>query len=192
MASAQVPRTNEMGEPTQHDPVLLILAAFSRHDDALEWGWRTASSQWGAVALSSDAFEFAATDYYSATMGCGLRKQFFAFGRLVHPGCLVDAKLQTNAWEVEYAERSQHPEPRPLNLDPGYLTLGKLVLASTKDYAHRIYLEKGIFAEITLNYRHHRWQPHEFTFPDYRRADYHAFFSRCRDYLKQAARRPHD
>jgi hypothetical protein len=179
-----------MGKPTQHDPVLLVLAAFSRYDDAIEWGWRTASSQWGPIALSSEPFKFDATDYYSATMGTDLRKQFFAFERLSHPGSVVDAKLQANAWESEFEELSRHPEPRPLNLDPGYLTLGKLVLASTKDYAHRIYLGKGIFAEITLNYRNHRWQPHEFTFPDYRRADYHAFFSQCRDYLKRISRAP--
>jgi hypothetical protein len=177
-----------MGQPTQHDPVLLILAAFSRHDAALEWGWRIASGQWGPIALSSEPFEFTATDYYSATMGAGLRKQFFAFERLSHPGSLVDMKLQTNAWEAEFVEMGQHPEPRPLNLDPGYLTLSKLVLASTKDYAHRIYLGKGIYAEITLQYRHHQWQPHEFTFPDYRRADYHDFFTRCRDYLKHQSR----
>ena len=60
----------------------------------------------------------------------------------------------------------------------------KLVLASTKDHAHRIYLRDGMFAEITLFYRHGRWEDHEFTFPDYRRADYHAFFSECRRRLK--------
>jgi hypothetical protein len=71
-----------------------------------------------------------------------------------------------------------------LNLDPGYITQAKLVLASTKDHAHRIYLADGIFAEVTLSYKHRRWQPHEWTFPDYRRDDYQAFFTQCRDYLR--------
>ena len=75
--------------------------------------------------------------------------------------------------------------PRPLNLDPGYLTPAKLVLASTKDFAHRIYLSQGIFAEITLQYQHQRWKHHEYTFPDYRRADYQRFFSACRELLKK-------
>jgi hypothetical protein len=64
------------------------------------------------------------------------------------------------------------------------VTAAKLVLASTKDFAHRIYLRDGIFAEITLFFRHGRWEHHEWTFPDYRRADYHEFFSRAREYLK--------
>ena len=79
-------------------------------------------------------------------------------------------------------------EPRPLNLDPGYLTLGKLVLASTKDFAHRIYLSRGIYAEVTLYYRHGRWEHHQFTFADYRREDYQHFFSQCRDVLHRRLR----
>jgi hypothetical protein len=75
-------------------------------------------------------------------------------------------------------------EPRPLNLDPGYLTPAKLVLASTKDHAHRIYLSRGIYAEVTLFYKDRHWQPREWTFPDYRRADYQEFFSQCRAYLR--------
>jgi hypothetical protein len=76
-------------------------------------------------------------------------------------------------------------EPRPLNLDPGYLTLGKLLLASTKDFAHRIYLGRGIYAEVTLQYKHGAWRHHEYTFADYRRADYQRFFSQCREWVKK-------
>lgn len=77
----------------------------------------------------------------------------------------------------------RHAESRPLNLDPGYLTPAKLVLASTKDHAHRIYLRDGIFAEVTLVYRKGKWQPLEWTYPDYRRDDYQQFFTRCRERL---------
>jgi hypothetical protein len=77
----------------------------------------------------------------------------------------------------------QHSEPRPLNLDPGYITPAKLLLASTKDHAHRIYLAEGIYAEITLMFRQRRWQPTEWTYPDYRRDDYQEFFSQCREWL---------
>ena len=86
----------------------------------------------------------------------------------------------------EYARAAGHAEPRPLNLDPGYLTLAKLVLASTKDFAHRIYLRDGIYAEVTLYYQHHRWEHHQYTFADYRRDDYQQFFSQCRDFLRTA------
>ena len=100
----------------------------------------------------SDAFDFTETDYYTATMGTGLKKQFVAFERLIDPAALADIKRQTNAWEAEYAALGRHAEPRPLNLDPGYITPAKLVLASTKDHAHRLYLRDGIYAEVTLAY----------------------------------------
>jgi hypothetical protein len=96
--------------------------------------------------------------------------------------------LATNSWEAEYAGLQLHAEPRPLNLDPGYLTLAKLVLASTKDHAHRIYLADGIFAEVTLAFRRGAWQPHDWTYPDYCRADFHAFFMQCREQLKSIGR----
>jgi hypothetical protein len=160
-----------------------LLAAFSRHEEALRWGRERAVEAWGGVALASPEFHFQETNYYEPTMGPDLRKVFWAFAQPIDPGCLVELKLQANAWEAQYAALGRHAEPRPLNLDPGYLTLGKLVLASTKDFAHRIYLGQGIFAEITLFYRHRRWEHHEWTFADYRRDDYQQFFSQCRNYL---------
>jgi hypothetical protein len=170
-----------MGQPSHHCPALLLLAAFSRHEAALEWARQRAIEAWGPIALESPRFDFVETHYYDATMGAGLKKVFYAFQRPFAPAELVDIKLTTNRWEEEYAAAGGHAEPRPLNLDPGYLTLGKLVLASTKDFAHRIYLSRGIFAEVTLQYRHHQWRHHEYTFADYRRADYQEFFTRCRE-----------
>jgi hypothetical protein len=96
--------------------------------------------------------------------------------------------LQANAWEEEYRASAEHSESRPLNIDPGYLTEAKLVLASTKDRDHRIYLSQGIFAEVTLHFARGGWQARPWTYPDYQRADYHAFFTTCRDYLRQRYR----
>ena len=172
-----------MGAIHDPTPVLLIVAASSRHDAALQWAREQIEAAFGPVALASDAFAFTETDYYAATMGGDLKKQFLACERLVDPGRLAEIKRQTNAWEAEYAARGEHAEPRPLNLDPGYITPAKLVLASTKDHAHRMYLGGGIYAEVTLAFRDKQWQPMEWTYPDYRRDDYQAFFTRCREYL---------
>lgn len=177
-----------MGQVSPPSPALLLLAAFCRHEPGLRWARDRAIEAWGAVALESPTFDFCETRYYEPTMGPGLKKVFFAFERLVDPAQLVDLKLQTNTWEGEYAGSGRHLEPRPLNLDPGYLALGKLVLASTKDFCHRIYLDRGIYAEVTLHYRHHRWEHHPWTFADYRREDYQRFFSRCREYLHDRLR----
>jgi len=179
-----------MGDTQSPLLVLPIMAAFSRHPDALAWGRERAIARFGPIALESEPFEFIETAYYEPTMGPNLRKQFWAFERLCDPAELSTWKTETNDWEAECTSLCRHAESRPLNLDPGYITAAKLVLASTKDHAHRIYLSGGIYAEITLFYRHRRWEAHEWTFPDYRRADYQEFFSRCRKHLQnQIARR---
>jgi hypothetical protein len=172
-----------MGQTYEPAPVLFIVAATSRYEDALNWAGTRCESQFGPPLQTSERFDFTETDYYTATMGPALKKQFLAFERLIDPAKLPVIKCQTNEWEAIYAAMRVHPEPRPLNLDPGYITPAKLVLASTKDHAHRIYLGDGIYAEITLMYRQRIWQPMEWTYPDYRRDDYHQFFTRCRDWL---------
>jgi hypothetical protein len=177
-----------MGEPHAPSAVSLLVAASSRYEEALAWGLREAEREFGAVAAVSDAFDFTETNYYAAEMGDALKKQFWAFAAPIDPGRLAAIKLTTNLWEAEYAGLQMHPEPRPLNLDPGYITLAKLVLASTKDHAHRIYLADGIYAEVTLAFRGGAWQPLDWTYPDYRRADFQAFFTKCRDLLRAAQR----
>lgn len=177
-----------MGDLHTHPDVLLVVALFSRHDEAFAWASETLSAAHGPVALASDRFDFAETNYYEATMGPRLRKQFWAFARPFEPAALVEAKLATNRWEAEYAALGRHNEPRPLNLDPGYITPAKLVLASTKDHAHRVYLDRGIYAEVTLHYQHGAWRAADWTFPDYRRPEYHAFFVACREYLRRRQR----
>jgi hypothetical protein len=165
-----------------------VLAAFSRREAALAWAFQEAAQRWGPVALQSEPFAFEDTSYYEASMGRDLRKQFVAFERLIDPADLANCKHQTNDWEAAYAAAGAWPETRPLNLDPGYLTEAKLVLASTKDRDHRLYLERGVFAEVTLHHRRGRgWQANAWTYPDYRRREYHEFFSRCRQYLRARA-----
>lgn len=174
-----------MGQPTPASPVALIVAVITRHAAALDWARRQTTAHWGPIALESPTFEFRETNYYTAEMGPELNKTFWAFDTLADSGELAEWKLLTNAWEAEFAALGQHDEPRPLNLDPGYITPAKLVLASTKDFSHRIYLRRGIFAEITLMWRRGSWQHHDFTFPDYRRSDYQAYFTSVREWLRR-------
>ena len=173
-----------MGDIHQHAPVLLITSAFSRYPEALDWAKAASELLWGPVGLVSDLFDFVETTYYEPTMGPHLKKVFFAYERLISPEELPAVKRQANAWEAEYAALGRHAEPRPLNLDPGYLTLGKVILASTKDHSHRLYLTDGIYGEVTLKYRDRAWLQTDWTFPDYRRPDYHQYFEACRNYLR--------
>lgn len=174
-----------MGQIASHRSVLLITAAFSRHSEALQWAKDKLETEWGPIALESALFDHAETHYYDASMGADLKKTFWAFEHLVDPGLLPQLKIRANQWEEEYRLVSAHPESRPLNLDPGYLTEAKLILASTKDRDHRIYLRDGVYAEGTLYFHQGIWKTRPWTYPDYQRADYHEFFSHCREYLRR-------
>jgi Domain of unknown function (DUF4416) len=173
-----------MAAPRPVVPALLVVAAFSRHDDALNWGRERLEHAYGPVGLASDAFAFHHTSYYSGEMGVNLRKQLLAFERLIAPDTLPDIKRHTNALESELAATRAYPEERPLNLDPGYLVLGKFLLATTKDQQHRIYLRDGIFAEVTLRYQAGSWEPWPWTYADYREPFVQEFLLRARDYYR--------
>ncbi len=118
-------------------------------------------------------------------MGADLRKVLWAFEQLIDPASLVDRKLPDQPVGAGIcASCMPGPSRGRLNLDPGYLTEAKLILASTKDRDHRIYLERGIFAENTLYFHAGSWQKRPWTYPDYQRADYHQFLMRCRQYYR--------
>lgn len=177
-----------MASPSLPKPVLLLCAVISRYDEANAWARHALEHRFGPIALRSEPFDHRETTYYTSTMGPDLKKWFLAFSRSADSAGLPDWKLSTNALEADYAVLARHPEPRPLNLDPGYLTEAKLVLATTKDRDHRIYLRDGIYAEVTLRYQAGEWKSQPWTYPDYQRADYHAFFMRCREFLRSAER----
>lgn len=160
----------------------------SRYPDALRWSIDQLVQSHGPVALESPVFDFVETQYYQQTMGEDLKKQFVAFENLVSPEAIVEAKIHSNELEIHYADRHDHPQPRPVNLDPGYISEAKLVLATTKDRDHRLYLTDGIFAEVTLHYRSKNWCGSRWTYPDYQRTDFQEFFTQCRLYLRDQIR----
>ena len=175
-----------MGEIRRQRPVLLIAAVSSRHESAIDsWTREIASQSWGNIALESEMFDFEETRFYAASMGENLKKKIFAFADLIDPAQIADTKILSNQWEIDFAHENQLPEKRPLNIDPGYVTEAKLVLATTKDRDHRIYLRDGIFAEVTLHFTQGSWQTFRWTYPDYQRRDYHQFLANCRDYLRR-------
>jgi hypothetical protein len=174
-----------MADARLPDSVVLIVAAFSRHEAALAWGRANLERVFGPVALVSPRFEFNQTRYYEPTMGPGLRKEFLVFARLVAADCLAEVKRLTNDLETELAGTQTYPEARPLNLDPGILTLGKFLLATTKDQAHRIYLRAGIYAEVTLRFQAGQFEPWPWTYADYREPALLAFLKEVRDWYRQ-------
>ena len=181
-----------MGSIRFPKPVLLFMAFFSSVESAFGWVRKRAEVQWGALALESEPFPFETfTDYYEPTMGKTLPKRLWAFETLISPDTLTKIKCLTNDWESEFKMFADGSVERPLNIDPGYVDLGKLILASTKDHAHRIYLSDGIFAETTLIYTQKQWKTLPWSYSDYQSAGYQEFLTRCREYLKQKRESAH-
>jgi hypothetical protein len=141
----------------------------------------------GAIVLRSQPLPFTQTTYYTGEMGPELTRRFIAFAPLIPMGELATIKHTTNTLETAWAMPSGQ---RRVNLDPGYLDLAKVVLATTKDHAHRVYIGAGLFAEVTLRYRQKIFQPWEWTYPDYRLPVTHHFFCQLRDLYKAQLRQP--
>lgn len=175
-----------MAQARPQHPALRFAAVFGQDVAALDWACTRAAGEWGAVVQQSADIEFDMTRYYTASMGEGLKKRLVAFETLIDPVLLVESKTRSNEWEAEYQAIYSGPVQRAINIDPGYLTEAKVVLATMKDRDHRLYLGKGVFAEVTLIYQlPGQWISSRWTYPDYCRADYHEFFFACRDYLRR-------
>jgi hypothetical protein len=166
------------------DPSLLVVACFSRHYHCLDWARDRLQTIYGPISLISKDFDFQHTTYYEKTMGPGLHKRFLAFEQLAPTDCLADVKNLTISLEKELADQHLVPETRPLNLDPGLLQLGKFLLATTKDQAHRIYLRDGIYAEVTLRFHDGSFEPWPWTYSDYREPAYHEFLQQARIFFR--------
>jgi len=144
-------------------PVKLICAVMFSPAADLNKAIADLENHFGKIDHNSPVYEFNFTEYYNDEMGEGLRKQFLSFERLVMPDQLSDIKNFTNNIEIQYSVNSK----RTVNLDPGYLEESKLILASTKNYSHRIYLKDGIWAELTLSYAGGKFVTLPWTYPDY-------------------------
>ncbi|MFA6055053.1 MAG: DUF4416 family protein [Thermodesulfovibrionales bacterium] len=137
----------------------------------------------GEILLISPAVPWDHSSHYRYELGPPINRRFIFFRNIFDTGTLADIKLKTN--EIEDALSLDGK--RRINLDPGYITLAKVVLASTKNYSHRICLGKGIYAEITLIYRHNTktFTPHMFTYTDYQDKENIDLFLKVRNELKK-------
>lgn len=165
----------------------LIVAVTVNTEELFEENHRVLQSHFGPIDLESTIYPFTFTDYYKAEMGKELYKQIFSFMRLFEKSELATTKVRTNEIEKQFAVRVAEEEHRRMNLDPGYVTDSKLVLASTKNFSHRIYIGGGIFAEVTLRYlRKSGFEPLEWTYPDYRTDLVRNFLEKVRQrYMEQ-------
>ncbi len=137
----------------------------------------------GKIVLTSAFFPFIESNYYDTEMGKNIIRVFAGFESLIDPSDIPDIKIRTNEIEERVFSSSGS---RDVNIDPGYLTNSKVVLVTTKNIQHRIYLKKGIYGEVTLRYRKGSYIPWEWTYPDYRKPESISFFNRLKEIYKKA------
>ncbi len=174
-----------MAAPKPFAPVKLVCGVISSAPAAAIEAEGKLSALYGAVDLRSPALAFDKTDYYEAEMGAGLERRFLSFAELIRPESLPGIKLRTNALEEEIS-RGAGSALRLVNLDPGYVTAAALIMATTKDFAHRVPLEEGIYAHLEFLFSRTGIKVLDWTYPDLRGEGYREFFRRVRErYLEQ-------
>ena len=176
-----------MGAVHAFNPVKLFIGVLVSNPKLLKEVESRLSGAYGPIDHRSDVLPFDFTDYYEKEMGDLIDRVFFSFERLIEADQLPEIKRQTNRLEAEMAPLLQTVK-RPLNLDPGYLEHAKVVLASTKNFYHRIYLGGGIFAEVTMHFRNNTYQFFPWTYPDYQSKDYQEFFLKTRQIYRSQLR----
>ena len=141
----------------------------------------------GPIALQSPTLPWQHTAYYEREMGTGLLRRFVAFSANVDPGILPGLKQDTVRWEEQWSAPGSSKLQRRINLDPGYVTEAKVVVATTKDFPHRIYIGGGIYAEAALHYvrEHQSFTALPHTYPDFLIPDVLRFFNAVRELLRK-------
>ncbi|HUI90909.1 MAG TPA: DUF4416 family protein [Chitinivibrionales bacterium] len=171
-----------MGIATVPPPVKLFIAEmFDASVDHREVQ-SVLAQKFGGIDATLGPITFNFTEYYKDEMGDDLKKMYLTFEPLIQRDALAAIKIFTNDIERRYRSNGG----RRLNLDPGYLAPDKLVLASTKDFYHRVYLSQGIFAEVTLHYRKGSYRYFSWTYPDYKEPSFLEFLEGARaGYMKE-------
>ena len=148
---------------------------------------RILTKEYGPIDYESDVLPWGNSDYYKEEMGAGILRKFIFFEQPIEPGRLPMIKTLTNRLELQFAMKTPQSARRKINLDPGYVTEAKVVLATTKDFSHRIYIGDGLFAEVTLRYslRERRFLPLDYTYSDYRSENYQTMFLMARQLLRE-------
>ena len=158
-----------MSRPREPQPVKLISSILGADSQATDTVIELLRNKFGETDYISDALKFDFTDYYEPEMGGGLQRRLISFTKLIMPDELPEIKLETNKLEEDFAGPDGK---RSLNLDPGYIDTNKLVLASLKYLAQKIYLGSGIWADPICYYRKGRFHCFEWTFADFKDGRY--------------------
>ena len=172
-------------KPQQPDPVKLFIGILYSDEELLNKGFGLMEKQYGPIDYRSELFEFTVTDYYAPEMGSPIFRLFVSFNRLIHPKDMARIKKETNEIEEQLSVGGK----RKVNLDSGYMDYDKVVLASAKYNGQKIYLDHGIWADLTLHYEKGRYDPYPWSFPDFKKGIYNDVFLEIRERYKVQRKR---
>ncbi len=171
-----------MGNPLKHIPVKLIVGFISSKPSQFISARHILEKKFGKIDKETPLLDFSHTHYYEREFGKNLKRKFLSFKNLIPLKENYGIKLYTNKIEEKLSENNA----RTINIDPGYISLAKLVLFTTKNRSHRIYIDKGIYGDLELHFIKKSFQPLQWTYPDYRTQGYIGFFNSIRAvYLNQ-------
>jgi len=173
-----------MGKVTNPKPVQYFTSILFKDEGPLQYTLAELKHVIGAIQENAGPMPFSHTSYYEEEMGKNLSRYFVLFAPLLERGLLPEIKLKTNTMEEVLSVGGK----RTVNIDPGCISLENIILATTKGYTHRIYLAKGIFADLTLIYNNGGFRPLMWTYPDYKEEKIISLFNRWRNQYKQVLR----
>jgi hypothetical protein len=166
-----------MGKILHAPKVKLICAVLFSSDQPLDPVMTILKKHWGPIDEQSRIYEFHHTLYYRDEFGDALKKQFVSFEDLVDIDRMPDLKIESNAMEQGFAAGGR----RTVNIDPGYIANAKLVMPTTKNLPHRVYIGKNIYADLQLIYKKPTFHPIAWTFADYKEPFLIEFFNAVRE-----------
>jgi hypothetical protein len=157
-----------MSQPREPYPAKLIIRFLFSDPGAQRQALNALVSDFGPMDFLSMSGAFPYTTYYDNEMGKGIHRQTAGFLNVVAPESLPDVKLRANAIEASLSCDGK----RQVNIDPGFLSAERFVLATGKNFTHRVYLRDGIYADLTLVYQKGAYRPLLWTYPDYREPEF--------------------
>ena len=165
-----------MSQPKEPMPAKLVVSVFLKEKALIKSVVEDLIEQYGTVDVLRAWMPFDWTAYYQSEMGTPLFRRMLVFKRLIEQAALPEIKQATNDIEKRYVANDK----RRVNIDPGYLLLERFVLATGKNFSHRIYSGKQIYADRTLIYQTGGFRALPWTFPDYADSGMHAFLEKAR------------
>lgn len=170
-----------MAVPSEPKPVKLFFAILFSDNEKLKRAELMLSEKFGEIDFRSQVFDFSETDYYNEEMGENIKRIFISISKLISPDKILIAKKESAEIEKMLSVEGK----RKVNIDPGYIDLNKVVLATFKGGGCKVYIGEGVWIDIMLRYEKGKFQSFPWTFPDFAKSKYSEVLLSIRKIYKQ-------